>query len=33
MPRKGYGLKNASKKGFKSGGHGRNKTSKCRHKK
>jgi len=30
-PRRGYGLKDGSKRGLKNGGRGRNKTSKCRH--
>jgi len=31
MPRRGYGRKDGSKRGWKSGGRGRNRTSKCRH--
>jgi len=31
MSRKGYGLKDGSKKGRKAGGRGRNRTSNCRH--
>ena len=31
MVRKGYGLKDGSRKGLKLGGRGRNKTSTCRH--
>ena len=29
--RKGFGSKDGSKRGFKAGGRGRNKTSVCRH--
>ena len=29
--RKGFGSKDGSKKGFKAGGRGRNRTSVCRH--
>jgi len=31
MVRKGYGLKDGSRRGYKQGGRGRNKTTKCRH--
>jgi len=31
MVRKGYGKKDGSKRGWKQGGMGRNRTSKCRH--
>jgi len=31
MPRKGYGRKDGSQRGYKSGGRGRNRTSTCRH--
>ena len=31
MARSGYGRKDGSQKGRKSGGKGRNRTSKCRH--
>jgi len=31
MPKQGYGLKDGSRKGFKQGGKGRNRTKKCRH--
>jgi len=31
MPKKGYGLKDGSQRGRKSGGRGRNRTSNCRH--
>ena len=31
MQRKGYGKKDGSQRGLKSGGRGRNKTSTCRH--
>jgi len=33
MSRIGYGKKDGSKKGWKSGGRGRNRTTKCRRKK
>jgi len=31
MPRRGFGKKDGSQRGFKVGGRGRNRTSKCRH--
>jgi len=31
MPRKGYGKKDGSRRGFREGGRGRNRTNKCRH--
>jgi len=31
MRRTGYGRKDGSRRGFKAGGRGRNKTSTCRH--
>lgn len=31
MPRRGFGRKSGDQKGWKQGGRGRNKTSKCRH--
>ncbi len=33
MPRPGHGKKDGSRKGIKSGGRGKNRTSKCRHSK
>ena len=30
-PRRGYGKKDGSKRGFNAGGRGRNRTSICRH--
>jgi len=31
MPKKGYGKKDGSQRGFKEGGRGRNRTDNCRH--
>ena len=31
MRRSGYGRKDGSKRGYKQGGRGRNRTSRCRH--
>jgi len=31
MVRSGYGRKDGSQRGYKEGGRGRNRTSKCRH--
>jgi len=31
MPRRGFGRKDGSRRGMKSGGRGRNRTTKCRH--
>ena len=32
MPRKGFGKKDGSQKGWNEGGRGRNRTANCRHK-
>jgi len=31
MPRRGFGRKDGSRRGFEQGGGGRNRTEKCRH--